>query len=236
MRLGRPPHDGQAELERGRHRMVDRQIEARGVRDPRVLAAMRTVPRERFVPPELVGFAFDDGPLPIGMGQTISQPYIVALMSAALELRGDETVLEIGTGSGYAAAILGQLARRVLTVERRHWRRQRARNCGSSATKTSKSTTETAHSAGPSKRRSMVSWWPRRPRWCRTRSGLNWLRAGTLSSPSVPPTACRTCCARPAPTAIGSGATPSVPCASCRWSVRAASSRTSVKPPGENHL
>ncbi len=118
MRLGRPPHDGQAELERGRHRMVDRQIEARGVRDPRVLAAMRTVPRERFVPPELVGFAFDDGPLPIGMGQTISQPYIVALMSAALELRGDETVLEIGTGSGYAAAILGQLARRVLTIER----------------------------------------------------------------------------------------------------------------------
>jgi protein-L-isoaspartate(D-aspartate) O-methyltransferase len=97
--------------------MVDDQIAARGVRDPRVLAAMRKVPRERFVPPEVAAHAYADQPLPIGYGQTISQPYIVAYMSEALEVEPDARVLEIGTGSGYQAAILGELAREVYTIE-----------------------------------------------------------------------------------------------------------------------
>ena len=80
----------------------------RGVRDPLVLDAMRSVPREAFLPPELREFAYDDTPLPIEAGQTISQPYIVALMTEALQLKGGETVLEIGTGSGYAAAVLAK--------------------------------------------------------------------------------------------------------------------------------
>jgi protein-L-isoaspartate(D-aspartate) O-methyltransferase len=98
--------------------MVANQIEMRGIRDPRVLAAMRAVPRHRFVPPYQAGAAYRDSPLPIGQGQTISQPYIVALMTEMLELEGDERVLEIGTGSGYQAAILGQLATEVISVER----------------------------------------------------------------------------------------------------------------------
>ena len=104
--------------ERDRERMVRMQIEARGVRDPRVLEAMRTVPRHLFVPGHVIGSAYRDAPLPIGQGQTISQPYIVALMTELLELKGEEKVLEIGTGSGYQAAILGQLAAQVITVER----------------------------------------------------------------------------------------------------------------------
>jgi protein-L-isoaspartate(D-aspartate) O-methyltransferase len=104
--------------ERDRERMVRMQIEARGVRDPRVLEAMRTVPRHLFVPGHVIGSAYRDAPLPIGQGQTISQPYIVALMTELLELKGQEKVLEIGTGSGYQAAILGQLAAQVITVER----------------------------------------------------------------------------------------------------------------------
>lgn len=100
-----------------REEMVERQIERRGVRDRSVLRAMRTVPRHLFVPEELRSQAYGDFPLPIGHGQTISQPYIVALMSEALELGGDEKVLEIGTGSGYQAAILGELAARVFSIE-----------------------------------------------------------------------------------------------------------------------
>jgi protein-L-isoaspartate(D-aspartate) O-methyltransferase len=98
--------------------MVDRHIRARGVRDPRVLAALGTVPREAFVPEELAEFAYDDRPLPIEAGQTISQPYIVAVMIEALELDPAHTVLEVGTGSGYAAAILAQVAKFVYTIER----------------------------------------------------------------------------------------------------------------------
>jgi protein-L-isoaspartate(D-aspartate) O-methyltransferase len=98
--------------------MVAEQIEARGVRDPRVLAAMRSVPREQFVGAGWREDAYDDSPLPIAAGQTISQPYIVALMAEALQLEGGERVLEIGTGSGYAAAVLGRLAAEVHTVER----------------------------------------------------------------------------------------------------------------------
>src|SRR3990170_4944820 len=88
------------------------------VQDERVLAAMSRVPRERFLPLELRPYAYEDRPLPIGHGQTISQPLMVAMMTAALSLRGDETVLEVGTGSGYQAAVLSHLARRVVTVER----------------------------------------------------------------------------------------------------------------------
>jgi protein-L-isoaspartate(D-aspartate) O-methyltransferase len=100
-----------------RRRMVAEQIAARGVRDRRVLEAMRCVPRHRFVTLEYRDAAYTDGPLPIGEGQTISQPYIVALMSEQLMLSGCETVLEVGTGSGYQAAILSRLARKVCTVE-----------------------------------------------------------------------------------------------------------------------
>ena len=88
------------------------------IKDKRVLAVMSRIPRELFVPPELQHLAYEDMPLPIGLDQTISQPFIIALMTEALELRGEEKVLEIGTGSGYQAAILAELARRVITVER----------------------------------------------------------------------------------------------------------------------
>ena len=101
-----------------RERMVREQIEARGVTDLRVLEAMRRVPRHLFVPPDYRDLAYSDGPLPIGHGQTISQPFIVAYMTALLRLKCDEKVLEIGTGSGYQAAVLAHLAREVHTVER----------------------------------------------------------------------------------------------------------------------
>jgi protein-L-isoaspartate(D-aspartate) O-methyltransferase len=100
-----------------RRDMVETQIRARGVKDERVLAALRKVPRERFVPSELQLRAYDDSPLPIGAGQTISQPYIVAHMTEALGITAAHTVLEIGTGSGYQAAVLGELARTVYTIE-----------------------------------------------------------------------------------------------------------------------
>jgi len=105
-------------FESQREEMVAAQLEARGIRDTRVLDAMRSVPRHRFVPPELAAHAYDDTPLPIGERQTISQPYIVALMSEALGLRGDAPrVLEVGTGSGYQAAVLAELAGEVYTIE-----------------------------------------------------------------------------------------------------------------------
>lgn len=98
--------------------MVAEQIRPRGIRDERVLAAMESIPRHLFVPPYLSGRAYDDGPLPIGEGQTISQPYIVAEMTQALSLAGSEKVLEIGTGSGYQTAVLCRLAGEVVTMER----------------------------------------------------------------------------------------------------------------------
>ena len=97
--------------------MVERQIRQRGVADPRVPEVMRTVPRERFVPADASARAYDDNPLAIGFGQTISQPYIVAYMTEALAVQPTHRVLEIGTGSGYQAAVLGSLAREVYTVE-----------------------------------------------------------------------------------------------------------------------
>jgi protein-L-isoaspartate(D-aspartate) O-methyltransferase len=106
-------------FEHEREDMVAQQLEARGVRDPRVLDAMRRVPRHRFVPPELRDSAYEDTPLPIGERQTISQPYMVALMSEVLALSTPEPrVLEIGTGSGYQAAVLAEMGARVVSIER----------------------------------------------------------------------------------------------------------------------
>jgi len=97
--------------------MVDRQLRHRGIRDERVLEAMTAIPREEFVPLGSRVLAYRDEPCPIGFGQTISQPYMTALMAQELELTGSETVLEVGAGCGYAAAVMGQLAARVITVE-----------------------------------------------------------------------------------------------------------------------
>ena len=101
-----------------RARMVERQLRGRRIADERVLAAMSRVPREAFVPLELAPFAYDDAALPIGEDQTISQPFIVATMCELLQLRGDESVLDVGTGSGYGAAVLDELAARVISIER----------------------------------------------------------------------------------------------------------------------
>jgi protein-L-isoaspartate(D-aspartate) O-methyltransferase len=97
--------------------MVDTQLRRRGIQDERVLQAMREIPREEFVPAESRLMAYQDEPIPIGLGQTISQPYMTALMAESLALAGTETVLEVGAGSGYAAAVLGTLASRVISVE-----------------------------------------------------------------------------------------------------------------------
>lgn len=97
--------------------MVERQIAGRGVKDLRVLEAMRTIPRHLFVPEAEMPHAYEDRPLPIGSGQTISQPYIVAFMTEQLHLTGSETVLEIGTGSGYQTAVLARLAKKVYSIE-----------------------------------------------------------------------------------------------------------------------
>ena len=103
---------------RQRKKMVDSQIRSRGIGDERVLRAMEKIPRHLFVDEGLIDQAYNDSPLPIGEKQTISQPYIVAIMTEALELKGPEKVLELGTGSGYQAAILAELADRVYTIER----------------------------------------------------------------------------------------------------------------------
>jgi protein-L-isoaspartate(D-aspartate) O-methyltransferase len=99
--------------------MIETQIERRGVRDARVLGAMRAVPRHAFVPPDLRSQAYEDAPLPIGGGQTISQPYMVAAMTAALKLTGNERVMEVGGGCGYQAAVLSKLGREIVTLEYR---------------------------------------------------------------------------------------------------------------------
>jgi len=106
------------EILESKARMVSDHLLARGIYDKAVIQAMREVPREKFLPPGMEPFAYDDGPLPIDAGQTISQPYIVAYMIEALELQGEERVLEIGTGSGYAAAVLSRCTAEVFTVER----------------------------------------------------------------------------------------------------------------------
>lgn len=101
-----------------RKEMVDRQLKPRGIHHPKVIQAFLQVPREKFVPDALKPYAYQDSPLPIGEGQTISQPYIVALMTQAVNVQPDERILEIGTGSGYQAAILAQLCQEVFTIER----------------------------------------------------------------------------------------------------------------------
>jgi len=106
-----------ASFEQMRDEMVSKQIEARGIKDRRVLRAMRKVPRHEFIPLNIMHLAYKDSPLPIGNDQTISQPYIVGRMTELLELDGNERILEIGTGSGYQTAILAELARDVYTVE-----------------------------------------------------------------------------------------------------------------------
>ena len=114
-----PPDAQEALYSRLREEMIQTQIVARGIRDPRVIEALRRIPRHAFVEEALRSRAYDDGPLPIGESQTISQPYIVALMLEGLALTGEESALEIGTGSGYLAALLSRLCRRVFSVERR---------------------------------------------------------------------------------------------------------------------
>src|SRR3954452_24000887 len=111
--LGRKPEFGNQ-----RARMVERQLRRRGINDERVLAAMAAVPREHFVPEQVRSSAYNDSALPIGHEQTISQPWVVAAICQALRLSGEENVLEIGTGSGYSAAVLAKLARRVFSIER----------------------------------------------------------------------------------------------------------------------
>jgi protein-L-isoaspartate(D-aspartate) O-methyltransferase len=103
-----------------RERMVDRQIAARGLNDPKLLAAFRAVPREDFIGSEYADYAYQDSPLPIESGQTISQPYIVALTIHAAGIRPGDKVLEVGAGSGYAAAVIGQIADKVIAIERHH--------------------------------------------------------------------------------------------------------------------
>jgi protein-L-isoaspartate(D-aspartate) O-methyltransferase len=112
-----PESNPKGDFKAMREKMVETQIKARGVKNPRVLSALLKVERHRFVPEEYLNSSYSDQPLPIGEGQTISQPYIVALMTELLELKGEEKVLEIGTGSGYQAAILAELAKEVYTIE-----------------------------------------------------------------------------------------------------------------------
>ena len=106
------------EYEEARDRMVRHQIQYRGVDDDRLLEAMRNVPREEFVPKRYRRMAYRDGPIPIGRGQTVSQPYVVALMTLALEIEPGHKVLEVGTGSGYQAAVLAEMGAEVITIER----------------------------------------------------------------------------------------------------------------------
>lgn len=107
----------EAVYERERTKMVKWQIKARGVKDPRVLKAMQSVPRHLFIPEGLRQHSYEDTPVPIGSGQTISQPYIVAFMTELLDLDKDDTVLEVGTGSGYQAAVLAEIVKQVFTIE-----------------------------------------------------------------------------------------------------------------------
>jgi len=121
-------HKKEGDWEQERLQMVEGQLESRGISDKRVLQAMGKVPRHHFVPLESRASAYSDGPLPIREGQTISQPYMVALMTQCLELKGSEKVLEIGTGSGYQSAILMELAEELYTIERIKSLAERAKN------------------------------------------------------------------------------------------------------------
>lgn len=131
-RIAHPPNysgcmDANPDFAALRERMVRLQLEARGIRDHRVLEAMREVPRHLFVSPGDEAYAYEDRPLPIGSGQTISQPFMVAIMTAALKPSPADRVLEVGTGSGYQAALLARLVREVITIERHESLAERAR-------------------------------------------------------------------------------------------------------------
>jgi protein-L-isoaspartate(D-aspartate) O-methyltransferase len=116
--FGKKGHSGANDWSKTRLKMVEDQIVARGIRDPRVIAALKKIPRHLFVEEALQGQAYTDHPLPIGEKQTISQPYMVALMTEALQLTGKEKVLEIGAGSGYQTAVLAEIAQAVFSIER----------------------------------------------------------------------------------------------------------------------
>jgi len=120
-------HTGALDYSRAREKMVKEQILGRGIKDPKVIDALTRVPRHLFVPEALLGQAYGDTALPIGEGQTITQPYMVAFLSEALNLQGNEKILEVGTGSGYQAAVLACLAERVYSVERIRGLLERAR-------------------------------------------------------------------------------------------------------------
>src|SRR5438128_512315 len=124
--MNRTP-SGTTSTEAARHRMVDRQLRRRGIHDENVLRAMAEVPRERFLAPEMRRDAYRDGAVAIGEGQTMSQPWIVACMTSLLELKGGERVLEVGTGSGYGAAVLSRCCADVVTIERHAGLADRAR-------------------------------------------------------------------------------------------------------------
>jgi len=157
--------EGYTEL---RDAMVETQIRKRGIADERVLRAMRSVPRHEFVESHWKNVAYTDEPLPIGGGQTISQPYIVAVMCAAVHLESMEKVLEIGTGCGYQAAVLSCLAREVHTVEyRRSLQVGRVSGCNGWGTETSMFTAATDRWAWRRSRPMMASSWPRRHPTCR---------------------------------------------------------------------
>ena len=106
------------DLARQKQEMIERQLRRRGIKDEKVIAAMEEVPREEFIADDLIEFAYEDAPLPIEEDQTISQPYVVALMTEMMELKPDDKVLDIGTGSGYAAAVMSRIASQVYSIER----------------------------------------------------------------------------------------------------------------------
>ncbi len=163
------------EFVRLRGLMVERYVEARGVRDPRVLEAMRKVPRHVFVPQVVRAKAYGEGALPIGAGQTISQPYIVGRMIELLELTGGEKVLEVGTGTGYQACVLSHVAARVFSIERINDLALRAVALVKSlSSTTSASKSLTVRTAGPTRRHSTGSSWQRQLPRFPSRSWHNW--------------------------------------------------------------
>ncbi len=200
-----------------RRQLVERQIESRGVSDPAVLAAFESVPREAFLPPELGEFAYLDRALPIEKGQTISQPYIVAVMTEALKLQPQDRVLEVGTGSGYAAAILGKIAREVYSIERHA---ELAEQAARRLREQGFDNVHVLHGDGTLGRRSMLrsmpSSWPQVGRRCRRPCSSNWLSAGGLSSRSVKKKRFSACCGSPEPARMTTATSSSATCSSCR--------------------
>lgn len=166
--------------------MVREQIEGRGIRHPDVLRVLRVTPRHVFVPEVLRGMAYDDCAVPIGFGATISQPYVVALMTELLRPEKWHRVLEIGTGSGYQAAVLAQLTNQVDTIEITPQLAEATRQRLAWAIPTSRCARATGIKGGPRKRRSTGLSSRRRPRKCPKHSSINWLQAAGWLLPWVP--------------------------------------------------